>query len=215
MMSRTMRTVFIFFVIVFSIYSNGFAANMEALDHKVKYHLCCTSGARDSKLKEIISDPEQRIVGLNLTYATGLENPLALFLKPMPDLRFLGMKFDFEELLPDLPEKTPYLEVLDINGADIMDTALLTQLSRISSLRVLDISYIHSCEEMSQILEGLLSSNKNLTICVKFLRKRSPYQNKVDMTIYKNNPRIVLDTCYSFLQRTPYLVDPSVKGYIY
>lgn len=209
------RDLLLLTFLMFFVNFDSLATDQKMVEDKKIYHLVCTSGAKDNKLKEIINDPEYTIASLDLAKASGLDNPLSLFQDPLPELTYLKLKINVDEIVEVLSEKAPNLEVLDISQTNICDLTLLTKLNTLSSLRVLDISNIHFQTKLPSIVTTLLSENKSLTVYIKSLRKMSPLQERMDLSIYKDNPRVVLDTYYSSVKAAPFPLDSSNKLFIY
>lgn len=165
--------------------------DFEQTGNKNIYHLVCTPGAKDTDINEFMAN--HTVTSLDLTKASNLENPLSIFQNPLPELRHLKMEFGVEKVLKILPDQTQNLEILNITDANIFETTLLTCLNRIPSLKVLDISGIYSNKKIPEILESLLSENKTLVIHINSLRKMSPHQKKIDLSVYKDNCRVILE----------------------
>lgn len=193
---------------------NVLSADLKSMEEEKTYCIVCTPGAQNHRLKEIISSSPLPVIGLNLGKASNLIDPPSLFETPLPDLRYLKAKFKVEEIIKVLPAGAPNLEVLDIEGANLSDVTLLTQLSKLTSLKALDISRIHSSEKLSEALEFLLANNDHLRIYVHSLRKFSPTQKPFNFSVYDSNLRVIRKTYESSEDYSLSFV-PSAKKYIY
>lgn len=169
----------------------------EASKKKSFYHVVCTPSAQDDKLKEILTDPEKVIVGLNLEMGRNLNNSFLLYQPSLSYLKYLRLNFCDEKILSTLSKKFPQLEILDISGINLLELESLKHLNSILSLRVLDISRIHYSTKIPDILDGILSENKDLTLYIKSFRKGNPKQNISEIPDYSKNPQVILDK-YNF-----------------
>lgn len=188
-------------LISLTILLSSFTNNVLAIEHEIfgtkdARSLVCTSGAKEYRLKEMLAAKECPVISLNLEKASNLTNVVSLFQEPLPNLHHLKLKFGVDDILKILPKKTPNLRILDLSNTNLLDVTLLSGLNLIPSLQVIDISNIPFQTEILGIIEQLLE-NPNLTIYIDSFKKMYPHQQQADLSIYKDNPKIVLGTTYA------------------
>ena len=140
-------------------------------------YVVCTPGAKDDRLKEMLTDTEKVIVGLNLEMGYNLEEFFPLNDIILPDLKYLKLRSCDGKILKNLSSHAPNLEILDMSNTNLFECAALAYLSSISSLRVLDISKIPFSPEIPEIISNLLEQNKELSVYIQSFKKRYPKQD--------------------------------------
>jgi hypothetical protein len=188
------KKILFLFSIILSSNFKVIATDQGMEEKKNNFYLVCTTGAEKKRVREILYESKYDIIGIDLSKASQIENSSSLFEAPMTNIQSLKLKFNIDDFLKILPTKTPNLEILDISGTNISNGSLLNNLNTLSSLRILDISNIHYFEKLPEIIENFLLQNKELTIYISCLRRLFPQQPRMDLSIYKDNPRIILNT---------------------
>lgn len=210
---HAMKLFFLSSLFILSFTMNTFGVDDEKSTATDGCVLVCTPGAKDAPLKEMLRALDQPVISLNLESASNLENPLSLFQDPLPNLKYLKVKYSVDNIVKVLPEITPNLIVLDVSQTNLLDVTLLSRLGQIPSLRVLDISGIPFQPQISDVIWQLLSDNPALTIYLQLFKKLSPRQETADLSIYKGNPRIVLGKTYASSKELPFAQNPTKRIY--
>jgi hypothetical protein len=163
-----------------------------SLNEKIRSacHIVCTPGAKDEKLKEILTYPEKVIVGLNLEMGYNLKDFFPLTDIIMTDLKYLKLRFCDKNVLKCLSIHAPNLEILDISNTNLFDCDALSCLSSLASLRVLDISKIPFSADIPEIICDLLHNNKGLMVYIQSFKKRYPKQDLSMLPDYSKVPQV-------------------------
>ena len=171
----------------------------ESLNEKIRRacHVVCTPGAKDDKLKEILTCSEKVIVGLNLEMGYNLKEFFPLTDIILPDLKYLKLRSCDKKILKGLSIHAPNLEILDISNTNLFECDALAYLSSISSLRILDISKIPFSSEIPEIIGDLLSKNRELMLYIHSFKKRYPKQDMSMVPDYSKNSQVTPNT-YTF-----------------